>query len=124
MNYIKCIKCGREEPAFDYAHICRSDIEGVQALREQLAASQAREAKLRDFIFDYIDIEPNNERMIQRYDECVKPTDDTALRQYVAKELRSMAVSLENTYGCWIDLRRKADELENVSKNLDKNSNM
>jgi hypothetical protein len=22
MNYIKCPKCGREEPAFDYAHIC------------------------------------------------------------------------------------------------------
>ena len=22
MNYIKCPKCGREEPAFDYAHVC------------------------------------------------------------------------------------------------------
>jgi hypothetical protein len=22
MNYIKCPKCGREEPSFDYAHIC------------------------------------------------------------------------------------------------------
>ena len=22
MNFIKCHKCGREEPAFDYAHIC------------------------------------------------------------------------------------------------------
>ena len=22
MSYIKCPKCGREEPAFDYAHIC------------------------------------------------------------------------------------------------------
>jgi hypothetical protein len=22
MNFIKCPKCGREEPAFDYAHIC------------------------------------------------------------------------------------------------------
>ena len=41
------------------------------------------------------------------------PTDDTALRQYVAGVLREMAVSLENVDGCWIDLRRKADELEN-----------
>ena len=22
MNYIKCPKCGREDPAFDYAHVC------------------------------------------------------------------------------------------------------
>lgn len=22
MNYIKCPKCGKEEPAFDYAHVC------------------------------------------------------------------------------------------------------
>lgn len=22
MNYIKCPKCGQEEPAFDYAHVC------------------------------------------------------------------------------------------------------
>ena len=22
MNFIKCSKCGREEPAFDYAHVC------------------------------------------------------------------------------------------------------
>lgn len=22
MTYIKCPKCGREEPAFDYAHVC------------------------------------------------------------------------------------------------------
>ena len=22
MNFIKCVKCGREEPAFDYAHLC------------------------------------------------------------------------------------------------------
>jgi hypothetical protein len=22
VNYIKCPKCGREEPAFDYAHVC------------------------------------------------------------------------------------------------------
>ena len=22
MNYIKCPKCGREEPSFDYAHVC------------------------------------------------------------------------------------------------------
>jgi len=22
MNFIKCHKCGREEPAFDYAHVC------------------------------------------------------------------------------------------------------
>jgi hypothetical protein len=24
MNFIKCPKCGREEPAFDYAHVCGS----------------------------------------------------------------------------------------------------
>ena len=94
----------------------------VATLEEQLAAAQAREAKLRDFIFDYIDIEPNNERMIQRYDECVKPTDDTALRQYVAGVLREMADWFEQramgpetkTYDAeWVVLRRKADELEN-----------
>lgn len=22
MNYIKCPKCGKEEPSFDYAHVC------------------------------------------------------------------------------------------------------
>jgi len=22
MNYIKCPKCGQEDPAFDYAHVC------------------------------------------------------------------------------------------------------
>lgn len=22
MNFIKCPKCGKEEPAFDYAHVC------------------------------------------------------------------------------------------------------
>ncbi len=22
MNFIKCPKCGREEPGFDYAHVC------------------------------------------------------------------------------------------------------
>ena len=22
MNFIKCAKCGREDPAFDYAHVC------------------------------------------------------------------------------------------------------
>ena len=22
MSFIKCPKCGREEPAFDYAHVC------------------------------------------------------------------------------------------------------
>ena len=119
------------EQAFGTYH--RRGVEqGRKESEQKLAAAQAREAKLRDFIFDYIDIEPNNERMIQRYDECVKPTDDTALRQWGANLLREMAASIGNTSynkvdAAWdieCELRRKADELENVSKNLDKNSNM
>ena len=51
-----------------------------------LAASQAREGVLRDFIFDYTEIEPNNEAMIARYDTCVKPTDDTSLKAALAAE--------------------------------------
>ena len=41
MNYIKCPKCGREEPAFDYAHVCgpvkvRSKInERIKLLKHQ-----------------------------------------------------------------------------------------
>ena len=56
-----------------------------------LAESQAREAKLRDFIFDYVDVEPNNERMLARYDTCVKPTDDTALREALKAEREKCA---------------------------------
>ena len=97
---------------------------------QKLAAARAREAKLRDFIFDYIDIEPNNERMIQRYDECVKPPDDTALRQYVVRELRQIEQSInsltkinretsyEEGWNDGVDYAeqiacRRADELEN-----------
>ena len=60
-----------------------------------LAAAQAREGVLRGFIFDYTEIEPNNEAMIARYDICVKPTDDTALKAALAAERERCAFTCE-----------------------------
>ena len=81
---------------------------------EILAECQAREAKLRDFIVDYVDIEPNNERMIARYDTCVKPTDDTALREFKRKVLLDAADQLHEADPHHIGntlLRKMAEEV-------------
>ena len=72
----------------------------VATLEEQLAAAQARDAKLREALKSF----EGEYGWTACHDEALStPTDDTALRQYVAKELRKMGVKL------W----RRADELEN-----------
>lgn len=81
-----------------------------------LAESQAREAKLRDYIFDYVDIDPNEEGMLARYFSCVKPVDDTALKEYRREVLKCVIAEWEKPYGLTdgtsfiTRLRRMAEE--------------
>ena len=44
MNFIKCHKCGREEPSFDYAHVCgHVEIKSKMNKRIRELAEQAME---------------------------------------------------------------------------------
>lgn len=47
MNYIKCPKCGQEEPAFDYAHVC--DPVQVKKSFSKLLRQFEKESKLEIF---------------------------------------------------------------------------
>lgn len=38
MNFIKCVKCGQEDPAFDYAHVC-----GPVEVKQTVINEQIRE---------------------------------------------------------------------------------
>ena len=47
MNYIKCPKCGKEEPAFDYAHVC-GPVQVKKSFNKRLRDFE-RESKLEIF---------------------------------------------------------------------------
>jgi hypothetical protein len=47
MTYIKCPTCGREEPAFDYAHVC-GPVQVKKSFNERLRKFE-RESKLEIF---------------------------------------------------------------------------
>jgi hypothetical protein len=47
MSYIKCPKCGQEEPAFDYAHVC-GPVQVKKSFNKRLREFE-RESKLEIF---------------------------------------------------------------------------
>jgi hypothetical protein len=47
MNFIKCPKCGKEEPAFDYAHVC-GNVQVKKSFNKRLRDFE-RESKLEIF---------------------------------------------------------------------------
>ena len=91
----------------------RSEIEhlkgSIDVLREQLAASQAREQQLREALTVF---ESGSEQNHNAADSALAlPQDDTALRQWGAKLLREISDGVIGVREQMI-LRRKADELE------------
>ena len=57
MNFIKCAKCGREEPAFDYAHVC-GPVEVKQTVMNERIKELAKEAGAQGIVNrDFIDVE-------------------------------------------------------------------
>ena len=57
MNFIKCAKCGREEPAFDYAHVC-GPVEVKQTVMNERIRELAKEAGAQGIVNrDFIDVE-------------------------------------------------------------------
>lgn len=89
-----------------------------RVLQEKLAAAQAREAKLREAL-EVLRLKTDPKYGWPIIDEALSTqVDDTALRQYVAKELRSMAETFVNgeiSYRAFIVrdcILRRADELD------------
>ncbi len=80
---------------------------------DKLAALQAREAKLREALEHYVEYGGDGP-LAKARDALSQPTDDTVLRQAIAKELRDMAENLV-TYDervAALRLIERAEELE------------
>lgn len=80
----------------------------INDLKEQLAASQAREQVLRALVQECCDCHAEYDNTPHKAALSI-PSYDTALRQWGAKLLREIASYCAGTD----DLRAKADELEN-----------
>ena len=92
MNIVEALAACQNERDF-YLH-------SASRAHDEAAKSQAENARLREALKSF----EGEYGWTACHDEALStPTDDTALRQYVAKELRKMGVKL------W----RRADELEN-----------
>ncbi len=86
---------------------------GDEVGAEQLAALQAREAKLREALEHYVEYGGDGP-LAKARDALSQPHDDTALRQAIAKELRDMAeilVTYDERVAALLLIER-AEELE------------
>ena len=97
MNFIKCPKCGKEEPAFDYAHVC-GPVQVKKSFNNRLRDFE-RESKLE--IFGLGAKRDKWERALTKYAELV-------IRECIDK-IEEAAEDSPELYGVALDLLEHFD---------------
>jgi len=86
MNFIKCAKCGEENPAFDYAHLCGL-VQVKQAVtnsRIQQLAQQAGD--------DWDHTMPEDREFLERFANLVAAHEREECLKLVSEQIHNMTV--------------------------------
>jgi hypothetical protein len=93
MNYIKCPKCGKEEPAFDYAHVC-GPIEVKRTVMNERIKELAEKADIvfghynnNEVICSAIDIEKFAKLIIEECARVARETPAPNFHEYLKQQL-------------------------------------